>query len=182
MPEKTRESAPGLCRILTRTCVRHPLRGQKKMSVFCGAVAKRSNPTVGRAAFVVLAVVISALAAGCGSDERAAPPSTRVTTSSSESNPDKGYGWTAATARRRVGGSSVAVGNRQMKVDPTTVVCWGAGSPERRGTARLWRRFDCLTSTFRGAQAGPDILFTLEPTGPTTFRVLNARFSSYGDG
>jgi hypothetical protein len=147
-------------------------------------VAKRSNPTVGRAAFVVLAVAISALAAGCagGSDEAAAPTSTATTTSSSEPNVGRGYGWTPAKARRRVGGSWIAVGRTPAKVDPTTVVCWGAGSPERRGTARLWHRFDCLTSTFRGAQAGPDILFTLEPTGPRTFRVLNARFSSYGGG
>jgi hypothetical protein len=160
------------------------LRGQQKASAFCGAVAKRSNPTVGRAAFVVLAVAIFILAAGCagGSEEVAAPTSTATTTSTSESSVGGDYGWTAATARRRVGGSSVTVGDRPMKVDPTTVVCWGAGSPERRGTARLWHRFDCLTSTFRGAQAGPDILFTLEPTGPTTFRVLNARFSSYGGG
>jgi hypothetical protein len=158
------------------------VRGQQKASVFCGAVAKRSNPTVGRAAFVVLAVVISAPGCAGGSDEQAAPTSTARTTSSSESTAGRGYGWTAATARRRVGGSSVAVGSRQMKVDPTTVVCWGVGRPERRGTARLWRRFDCLTSTFRGARAGPDILFTLEPTGPATFRVLNARFSSYGGG
>jgi hypothetical protein len=69
-----------------------------------------------------------------------------------------------------------------MKVDPTTVVCWGVGSSERHAMARLWRRFDCIAPTFRGPQAGPDILFVLEPTGPTTFRVLNARFSSYGGG
>jgi hypothetical protein len=140
-------------------------------------VATRSKPTGGRAGFVVLVAVTSALAGGCAGGGNDGSVAGTATTAQR-----RGPAWTAATAQRRIGGSTVNAAGRQVKIDPTTVVCWGTGRSERRASARVWSRFDCIAPTFRGAEAGPDLLFVLEPTGATTFRVRNTRFSSYGGG
>jgi hypothetical protein len=77
---------------------------------------------------------------------------------------------------------TLAVDGRRVRIDPTTVVCWGLGPSERRGQRRVWSRFNCIAPTFRGAHAGPDVLFELRPMSAATSKILNARFSSYGPG
>jgi hypothetical protein len=150
--------------------------GKASMSAFCGAVATRSNFPLGRAALAALFAVTSPLAAGCaGGDAGRHAASTSGATRAE-------FAWTASKAVHRVGGGTVTVAGRRAKVDSSAVVCWGVGTPVRRRPARLWQRFDCIAPTFRGAEAGPDILLTLEPTGPTTLRIVKARFSSYGGG
>jgi hypothetical protein len=140
-------------------------------------VATRSKPTLGRAGFVALLAAVCASAGACaGGGDNGNVAATTATKQTSRP------AWTAATAKRRIGGSAVTVAGRHVTIDPTTVVCWGAGSPKQRGATRVWSRFDCIAPTFSGAHAGPDLLFVLEPTGGTTFRVRNARFSSYGGG
>jgi hypothetical protein len=139
-------------------------------------VVTRSHLATGRAASLVVGVACALVSAGCSGQggEQAAATSTPQTA--------PGAAWTAAAATGRVGGSTVVAGARRTKIDPTTVVCWGVGTPQHRGSTQVWHRFDCIAPTFRGAQAGPDLLFVLEPTGPRTFRILDARFSSYGGG
>ena len=153
------------------------------MPGICGAVT-RSNFIVGRAAFIAVAVVGAALTTACGDrgDKQTASTAkeartTRVRTST---EPSSGPAWTAAKAVRQARTLRLVVDGRRVRIDPTTVVCWGAGPSERRPHARVWRSFDCIAPTFHGAQAGPDVLFELRPTGDATSRILNARFSSYG--
>jgi len=156
------------------------------MSVFCGAVVTRSNRTLGRVALAAVVGLTLTLATGCSGGGEKHSVSTSVTGSQAGlgSTPQSAaaFAWTAQTATRRIGGATISVAGQRQRVDPAAAVCWGIGSPARRRPARLWRRFDCVAPTFHGGRAGPDILLALEPTGPTSFRILNARFSSYGGG
>jgi hypothetical protein len=146
----------------------------------CGVVLMRPNITAGRVALAAVAVVGPTLTAGCAGQHAARPGSTSA---AAEDNRGRSApAWSTATAIRRVGRVGVDVGRRAARLDPTTIVCWGVGAHERRGSTRLWRRFHCIAPTFHGAAAGPDLVFTLLPTGRTTFRVENPRFTSYGGG
>lgn len=152
------------------------------MSRICGAVT-RLNLIVGGAAFIAVAVGGTGLLAGCSDRSAKETGSTSRETrgvGSIEASTAAGPPWTAAKAVRHARRSTLAVAGRRVKIDPTTVVCWGVGRSERRGGRRVWRRFNCIAPTFRGAHAGPDVLFELRPTSAATWSILKARFSSYG--
>jgi hypothetical protein len=87
--------------------------------------------------------------------------------------------WTAATARRLVGKSTITVAGRPVAIDASALVCWRIRRPRARRGAVSGPRFKCIAPTFRGAAAGPDILVVVQPTSRTTFAVLDARFSRY---
>jgi len=145
----------------------------------------RSNLIVGGAAFIAVAVAGTGLLTGCsdrGAKETASTSRETRGVGSIEASTTAGPAWTAAKALRHARRSTLAVDGRRVKIDPITVVCWGVGRSERRGQKRVWRRFNCIAPTFRGAHAGPDVLFELRPTSDATSSILNARFSSYGPG
>jgi hypothetical protein len=156
--------------------------GKDSVSGTCGTVMQ-SKPSIGRAALIAVAVAGSALPTGCGdrSATETVPTSTEVRAGagSPQAGPPTGPAWTAAKALRHARRLTPVVDGRRANVDPTTVVCWGVGPSTRRDNARVWRRFNCIAPTFRGARAGPDVLFTLAPTSEATLRILKARFSSY---
>jgi hypothetical protein len=137
------------------------------------ALVTRSNRTVRRDGWILFAVAVSGSLslAGCGSQKAAgtAGPSAKTTS----------VPWSEAKAVRYARRASLVVERRRPKIDPASVVCWGVGRSDRQGKTRVWRRFKCIAPTFRGAHAGPDILFVLQPTGRRTFAVLNERLSSY---
>jgi hypothetical protein len=147
---------------------------------FWGVVLMRPNLIAGRAMLAAVAVVGPSLAAGCAGGHAAKPGSTSTAAGSDRAR--SASAWSAATAMRRVRTARVSVGGRAVKVDPTTLVCWGVGRSQRRGATRLWRRFDCIAPTFRGAAAGPDLLFSVQPTGRARFRIERPRLTSYGGG
>ncbi len=126
-------------------------------------------------------MALAVLTPGCA-DESAKRSSSTSTSASTERQTDTSYAWSAATAMRRVGKAGVTLHGRPAKVDPSTLVCWGVGRSERRRSLRVWHRFDCIAPTFHGAGAGPDLLFTVEPTGATTYKVANPRLTSYDGG
>jgi hypothetical protein len=88
-------------------------------------------------------------------------------------------GWTVAQALRHVGGARIHVGGGTVTVRRSTLTCWGAGRPWKKGQKRVWRRFACIAPTFRGAAAGPDALLVIVPRGRKRFSILSARFSRY---
>jgi hypothetical protein len=143
----------------------------------------RSKLIVGRAAFIAVAVVAAVLTTACGDRDakRTAPTAKAMTDGAAPASTERpsGPAWTAAKAIREARTLNLVVERRRTRTDATTIVCWGAGPSERGAHGRVWRRFECIAPTFRGAQAGPDVLFELRPTGDTTSRILNARFSSY---
>jgi hypothetical protein len=147
---------------------------------FWGVVLMRANLIAGRAALAAVAVFAPTVATSCAGGHRATPGSSSTAAQDDQARPASA--WSAATAMRRVGRATVKVGGRSARVDPSTLVCWGVGAPERAGSKRAWRRFDCIAPTFRGAAAGPDLLFSVEPTGRAAYRIENARFASYGGG
>ena len=158
--------------------VTRPDSGNDEVSGICGAVT-RSNLIVGRGALIGVALVSAALTTACGDrDAKQTSPAARQTAQAPTERPS-GPAWTAAKAIREARTLALVVDGRRTRTDPTTIVCWGAGASERRGHGRVWRHFECIAPTFRGAQAVPDVLFELRPTGDTTSRILNARFSSY---
>jgi hypothetical protein len=163
-------------------CVTPGANGNKFVSRICGAMAQ-PNLIVRRAALAVLAIAGSVLTTACGDRHAKQAASTSTETRGGDTRTDvptpSGPAWTAAKAIRQVRRLTLFVDGRRTKIDPTTVVCWGVGRPQRRGDARVWHRFDCIAPTFLGAHAGPDALFALQPTGDSTSRILNARFSSY---
>jgi hypothetical protein len=120
---------------------------------------------------VGLAVLVVSLLAGCGEDHRQGAARNSV-----ERN---AVAWPEAMAVRQARRASLVVDGRQPKVDPASIVCWGVGHSEVRGDTRVWRRFHCIAPTFRGAEAGPDVLFVLRPTGRRTFSIIDERLSSY---
>jgi len=65
-----------------------------------------------------------------------------------------------------------------VRVDPATVVCWGSGRAVVRRGVRRWTRFTCLTPTFRGGRAGPDLEFVVVPRAKS-FAVVRAKLTSY---
>jgi hypothetical protein len=159
--------------------------GNKFLLRICGAMTQ-PNLIVRRAALAVLAITGSVLTTACGDRHAKHAASTSTETRSDGTRTDvptpSGPAWTAAKAVRQARRLRLIVDGRRTKIDPTTLVCWGVGRPQRRGHARVWHRFDCIAPTFRGAHAGPDALFELQPTGDSTSRILNARFSSYEPG
>jgi hypothetical protein len=65
-------------------------------------------------------------------------------------------------------------------VDGATVTCGGDGRGSRRGRVRVWERFTCIQPTFGGeGVAGPDVVFSVRPTGPRSLRITDPRFTRY---
>jgi hypothetical protein len=148
-------------------------------------VPTRSKHIAGGAAVAAVAFASSALTGGCagGSNERAGSTSIGArTATAAESRAREGYAWSIATTMRRVGRASVTVRGHHTKIDRATLVCWGVGAAEQRGDAQAWRRFDCIAPTIRSGRAGPDLLFTVEPRGHSTYRIEHPRFTSYVGG
>jgi hypothetical protein len=137
------------------------------------ALLTRSNRTVRRDGWIGLAVAVAGTTAvvGCGSH--------RAGGTAGISAERTAVAWSEAKAVRHARGASLMIAGRRPEIDPASIVCWGVGRAERRGESRVWRRFRCIAPTFRGAQAGPDILFVLQPTGRQTFQLRNQRLSSY---
>jgi hypothetical protein len=123
--------------------------------------------------WLVVALTASSTLVGCGSHQRAGG------TAGISAERTGGVAWPEAKAVRRARTASLTVDGRRPKVDPASIVCWGLGRGDRRGETPVWRRFRCIAPTFRGAEAGPDILFVLQPTGRQTFAIRNQRLSSY---
>jgi hypothetical protein len=135
------------------------------------ALVTRPNRTVLRDGCIVLAVAGSLSLVGCGSDRAGGTAGTSAQTTA--------VAWPEAKAVRYARRASLVVDGQRQKIDASTVVCWGVGRGDGHDERRVWRRFRCIAPTFRGAQAGPDVLFVLQPTGRRTFTVLNQRLSSY---
>jgi hypothetical protein len=136
------------------------------------ALVTRSNRTVRRDGWILFAVAFStSLLVGCGAQQAGGTAGTSAETTT--------VAWSVAKAVRYARRASLVVEGRRRKIDPASVVCWGVGRGDGQGETQVWRRFRCIAPTFRGAHAGPDILFVLEPTGRRTFAVLNQRLSSY---
>jgi hypothetical protein len=149
-------------------------RGNRARGSGAVTLVTRSNLAVRCGGWIWLAVALtgSSLLVGCGSHHRAGG-------TAGISAERTAVAWPEAKAVRRARSASLSVEGRRPKVDPASIVCWGMGRGDRRGETRVWRRFRCIAPTFRGAEAGPDILFVLKPTGRQTFAIRNQRLSSY---
>jgi len=133
------------------------------------ALPIRSNAPA-RAGWLVAAVAAVA-SAGCGSHH--AGGTAAVTAERSA------FAWPQAKAVEHARRARLAVGGRRPTIDPASVVCWGVGPADVHAGTRRWTRFRCIAPTFRGAAAGPDVLFVLRPTGARTFSIEDERLSSY---
>jgi hypothetical protein len=89
--------------------------------------------------------------------------------------------WTRAKVLRRLGGHRVRVDGRAIRLDPGTLTCGGVGAARPgRGGAPAWTRFRCVQPTFPpGEVAGPDLVFTLRPTGRVAFELLERHLTRY---
>jgi hypothetical protein len=145
--------------------------------------------TVSRSTLVL--VLISLAACGCGGTHDrpdGTPPQGGTATSrpqatSTPSPPRAGSGaaWTEAKLVRRLAGRRIAVGEKEIRVDASTLTCGGTGRPAgRRGGEPTWRRFRCVQPTFPpGSVAGPDAIFFAQPRDRTRVDVSGGRLTTY---
>ena len=150
-----------------------------------------------RALAVLLAVLLTTGAAGCGNDDDGARPAPRrqgadrspaPVPASPDPDPSSrpapapaAVAWTRAEVLRRVDGRMIRVAGRRVRVDGATVACGGLGAPaDVRGGEQAWTRFRCVQPTFpAGAVVGPDAVFVVRPTGRRSFEVTGQRFTDY---
>jgi hypothetical protein len=93
----------------------------------------------------------------------------------------EGVAWPKDRLLRRLDGRRVRVRGQAVRLDPATLTCGGVGRarPGRHG-APAWTSFRCIQPTFpRGAVAGPDLVFTVVPTGARRFAISGARLTRY---
>ena len=109
-------------------------------------------------------------AAGSNQSEASATPAVQSATP-----------WPHAKVLRSIAGRRIRVDGTFVRVDPTTVTCGGLGPPAANvGSQAAWKRFRCVQPTFpRGAVAGPDAIFFLEPRGQRAFEITRAHFTRY---
>jgi hypothetical protein len=133
---------------------------------------------------LVVVVLLALAAAACGGG-RAAPDRPRstptATAGTTGSGGDAGAAWTKDELLRRLAGRRVAIGDRTIRVDASTVTCGGTGRPAgRRGGRPTWRRFRCIQPTFpAGSVAGPDAIFVAAPVDRAQLRVTDRRLTAY---
>src|SRR3954447_7014667 len=130
------------------------------------------------AALLALAVV-----AGCGDGAAEHRPAASPTADHAAPSPSAtprasaGTAWPRERVLRRLAGRRIGVQGKTVRVDPSTVTCGGVGPVERKDA---WTRFRCVQPTFpRGAVAGPDAIFFVEPRGPRRFEVTESHFTRY---
>ena len=88
--------------------------------------------------------------------------------------------WPQARLLRRLAGEVVVVEGRRVQIDRATITCRGDGPASRQGHKLAWQSFRCIQPTFGGeGPAGPDAVFRVQPTGPRSFRIMDARFTRY---
>jgi hypothetical protein len=91
--------------------------------------------------------------------------------------------WPHAEVLSRIAGEILQVDGRRVRVDRATVTCGGDGQALRRGRERRWESFTCIQPTFNGeGTAGPDVVFRVQPTGRTSFRITSQRVTRYWSG
>ena len=145
---------------------------------------RRHVSQIVRTAAVLWVVVV----AGCGEGAGERRPAATDRAPAASRSPEAKSGskaatqpWTQAQALQRLAGRRIRVERRSVRLDRTTLTCGGIGSPVARirGEA-AWTRFRCVQPTFpRGAFAGPDAVFVVEPRGDRAFTVTRARFTRY---
>jgi hypothetical protein len=87
---------------------------------------------------------------------------------------------TRRTVVRRLRGRRVAVGDRDVALDPATLTCVGVGRPTAGGRAPTWPRFRCVQPTFPpGATVGPDLVFSVDVRAGGALVVSGARLTRY---
>ena len=131
---------------------------------------------------VLLVAVAPLVVSACGSGEQAREGSSSSAPSTATHGPaGSAVAWTHATVLRRVDGRRLRVAGRTVGIDASTVTCVGVGRATARSDAQpAWSRFRCVQPTFPpGAVVGPDLIFLVEPTGPSGFVVRDPHFTRY---
>jgi hypothetical protein len=143
--------------------------------------------TVLRSALLFTLLALAAGGCGGGSDASdGAPTPTGTPATRSDATPTatpdaSGVAWPQAKVLRRLAGRRVAIGDKVIRVDASTVTCGGTGRPAGRVHGRpAWSRFRCVQPTFpAGSVAGPDAIFFVQPVDRTRLMVTERRMTSY---
>jgi hypothetical protein len=84
--------------------------------------------------------------------------------------------WSIGKVLRRLDGSAVRVGARNVRVDEESTLCSGYGTSVRRGRLRMWRHFNCTYTMFTKAGLDRDLEFRVHVRGAKRFALSDAHW------